>query len=97
MNFIKVSSADLIQDIVYFENLEKGGVRIEYDIEKYDPNSKFKKMHLFINPSNETIYYNSEVYLRLLLSDVGYAEMESLNVINLAIPGFSIQLFGEVK
>ena len=97
MNFIKVSSADLIQDIVYFENLEKGGVRIEYNIEKYDPNSKFKKMHLFINPSNETIYYNSEVYLRLLLSDVGYAEMESLNVINLAIPGFSIQLFGEVK
>ena len=79
---LKVFQSEKIEEIVSFENLNNGGIKIVYNLEKFQGASKFKKLYLFINPADNEVYYSSEHYLRVLISDVGYAEMETLNTKN---------------
>ena len=95
--FLKVFQSEKIEEIVSFENLNNGGIKIVYNLEKFQGTSKFKKLYLFINPADNEVYYSSEHYLRVLISDVGYAEMETLNTKNLVISPNTLILYGEVE
>ena len=95
--FLKVFQSEKIEEIVSFENLNNGGIKIVYNLERFQGTSKFKKLYLFINPAENEVYYSSEHYLRVLISDVGYAEMETLNTKNLVISPNTLILYGEVE
>lgn len=58
-----------IEQIVTFEDLEHNALKISYDLSSYDEG--FKDFLIFLNPSQETIYYDLDEYHQILFASGG--------------------------
>ena len=67
--FLRYENKEDITGLFRFENLDNGGLLIDFiDQEKIAPYKSFK---IFINPSVRTIYYDLKDYYRVLFNEAG--------------------------
>ena len=67
--FLRYENVEDIKGLFRFENLDNGGLLIDFiDQEKIAPYKSFK---IFINPSVRTIYYDLQDYYRVLFNEAG--------------------------
>jgi hypothetical protein len=67
--FLRYENKEDIIGLFRFENLDNGGLLIDFiDQEKIAPYKSFK---IFINPSVRTIYYDLQDYYRVLFNEAG--------------------------
>ncbi len=67
--FLQESELDKIERSVTFEDLDNNALKISYDLGAYESN--FKDFLIFINPSQETIYYDLDEYYQILFASGG--------------------------
>lgn len=68
-SFLRYENKEDLKGLFRFENLDNGGLLIDFiDEEKIAPYKNFK---IFINPSTRTIYYNLQEYYQVLFNEAG--------------------------
>lgn len=69
LTFFHEDDPKQIFKMMTFKRLDHNAVKITYDLSSYE--TPYKDFLMFINPSNETIYYTLDDYYQLLFSNSG--------------------------